>query len=137
MSSDNREMIENHRVLLLQTLGMQAYEELPKKAEDEYWKLKRLFDRTGSIIRPSDLGMMCLTLGYGKPTKDEQLPPTIADMWRKKQIKRDETIQVKWRDAWVDAAIKGVTGQNEVIAQVVGDPDERRFGCDDARVTAA
>lgn len=135
--SDQREMPESHKACLYSCLGLKGHEELPTKLEDKYWELKRIFDRTGTLIRPADLGILCWQMGYGKPLPSELAAPTVVSMWRKKQIKIDETIQVKWRDKWVDATLKGVNGLNEVIAQVVGDADERKFKSDDARLVAA
>lgn len=136
-ADDVREMPESHNAILHQCLGLLGHEPLPEKLVQKYWELKRIFDRTGTIMRSADFAIFTWQMGYGRPTAKEEAPVTVVDMWRKKQIKPEETIQVKWRQKWVDAVFKSVNAYNEVIAQVVGEADERKFKAEDVKLAAA
>ena len=135
--SDLREMPEAHRAVLYTSIGLKGHEGLPPKLEEKYWELKRIFDRTGTLIRAADLAIVCWQLGYGKPTVQELAPPTVVQLWRKKQIKVDEPIVAKWRNKWCDALLKGVTPNDEVVVLVIGEVDEQRLKVDDVKLPAA
>lgn len=134
---DEREIPESLNVWLHQSLGMADHEILPKKLVDKFWELKRIFDRTGTIMSQRDIAFLTWQLGFGKPTEEEKRPPTIVDMWRSKQIKRGEKIEVNWRDKWMDAVFQGCNANDQIIAQPVGEADEQRFTAEQARVSAA
>jgi hypothetical protein len=134
MSDNDREMSGDHNVWLHQALGMQMHEVLPAKLVDKYWELKRIYDRTNVNVQQRDIAFMCWQMGFGKATEKEKQPPTVVELYRKKQLKVGETIGVKWRDKWVDATLVGVTGNDEIIAQPVGEADERRFKAEDVQV---
>lgn len=133
---EDREIKEAHRQVLQQSLGLKEHEELPPKLKEKYWELKRVFDRANTIVPDHALCFLVFLHGGGKPTEKEKAPPTVVDLWRAGQIKAEALISVKYRNSWVDATLKMVNSNDEVIAQVVGDPDERKFAVKDVRPAA-
>jgi len=134
MSIDNdREITQAHAQVLRQSLGIAEQDELPEKLREKYWELKRTFDRTGTILRSNELAFLAFLHGHGKPTQKEKAPPTVVDMWRAGQIKPESPISVLFRKTWVNATLKLVNSNDEIIAQIAGDPDERKFEVKDVR----
>ncbi len=135
-AADDREMMDGHVAQLKQCLSIAEHEQLPDKLVEKYWEMKRIFDRIGAPVRAPDLALLGFLHGFGKPTAKEKAPPTVVDMWRKKQIKAEAPVIVKWKGADVDGVLKSVTGNDGVIVQIVGDPDERKFEAADVRPAA-
>lgn len=136
-SDDDREISETHVAVMRQSLGLAEHQELPEKLKEKYWELKRTFDRTGTILRSNELAFLAFLHGHGKPTEKEKAPPTVVDMWRAGQIKAEAPISVCYRKTWVDATLKLVNSNDEIIAQIAGDADERKFTAKDVRPRAA
>lgn len=130
---DNREISEFDAGVMRQSLGLAEHQELPEKLVAKYWELKRCFDRTGTIIRSNELAFLAFLHGHGKPTDKEKTPPTVVEMWRKKQIKPEAAVDVLHRNKWTPATLKLVNSNDEIIVQIVGDPDERKFTAKDVR----
>jgi hypothetical protein len=129
-SFDDREICEDHSNWLHQALGLQQFDVLPANLVDKYWELKRIGDRSTMILTQREIALMCWLLGYGKPTAREKLPPTVVELYRKGQIKKEDTVQVKYRDVWMPGVLKDVTANDELVVQPVGEADERRFAND-------
>lgn len=136
MPAEEREMTEGHVAQLKQCLSIAEHEQLPEKLVEKYWEFKRIFDRVGAQLRLPDLALLGFLHGHGKPTAKEKAPPTVVDMWRKKQIKAESPVIVKWKGAEVEGVLKSVTSNDGVIVQMVGDPDERKFEVADVRPAA-
>ncbi len=124
---DDRDIREDHSVWLHQALGMQVHELLPEKIVDKYWELKRIADRSSMSLTQREVILMIWLLGGGRPTIEEDMPPTVLQMYRKGQVKKGDTVEVNWRDNWIKGELIEVTGNNELIVLPVGEPDERRF----------
>jgi hypothetical protein len=124
-------------VILHQALGLAEHDELPQPVQEKYWEMKRIFDRTGTLPTQSDLCMLVFSEFGGKPLDRELAPPSIVDLWRKRQIDREARVLVEWRKKKVEAVFKGVNGANEVVVQMIGDPDERAFAPDLVSLPAA
>lgn len=134
---NDREIREDHAEWLRQALGLQEHESPPAKVVESYWELKRIADRLGMGLTPREIILSIWLLGHGKPTAKEEAPPTVVELYRKKQIKLEDTVEVLYRDVWMDGVLKNVTGNNELIVQPVGESDERRFTVEQVRIPAA
>lgn len=113
--------------------GLEDFDAIPDKLEREYWMLKRLSDRTGDAVTPSELKLLCHKLGYGKPL-DREANPTVVDLFRAGKLPRESAVQIWFRNSWRDGILKNVNGVGEVIVQIDGDPDERKMEANKVRV---
>ncbi len=135
---DDREITEDHSKWLHEAIGLSHDHQspLPEKLVEKYWELKRIFDRGNGRVTQNEINFMCWLLGHGKPTGEEQRPPTVLEMYRKKQIKKGDKLEVLYRDKWMEGVLTDVTGNNELVVQPTGEADERRFSVDEVRVAA-
>lgn len=126
---------EHYRAL--QAMGrLREDEPLPEQLTDRYWEVKRCLDRVGAGVMPTDLAWLALEYGYGKTEQVQDPQPTVADLWRKKEIKVGQRVIVKWRGSDHGGTLQGVTSGNELIVVLDGQPEKRRFGVDRVSIAA-
>jgi len=126
---------EHYRAL--QAMGrLREDEPLPEQLTDRYWEVKRCLDRVGAGVMPTDLAWLAVEYGYGKTQNVADPQPTVADLWRKKQVKDGTRVMVQYRGSPHGGTLHGVTAGNEAIVTLDGQPDKRRFAVDRVSVAA-
>lgn len=123
------------RERMLAMCRLRQDEELPKKVTDKYWAFKRCIDRIGERVMAGDLARICVECGYGKPLDGDSKGPTVADLFRKKQIPVETKVAVEWREDLAEGRLMGVDSSNQCLVILDGEVEVRKF--DVGRVTMA
>jgi hypothetical protein len=125
-----REIPKEHYSTLMNAAGLPESDPMDPKIEKKYWEVKRCNDRIGSQLLPQDLAGIVADCGFGKPTKKENAPPSVIDLWKSGGIVADDIVEVEWLEGPRMAAIKRPRGKDEVIVQFIGDDAETPVSVD-------
>lgn len=124
---ETREINQETADRLRSALRLEEFAELPRKLVTGYWEIKRCCDRLSEPVTMHDLALLAYSLGYGKETAAEKAPPSVVDLWRRKQLKYDAPVVVRWRGKELNATFKGVDGSDQPIVVLDGDGEERKL----------
>ena len=126
---DDYTIPDEHVRLLKQATNTPGDEPLPAKLEAKYWELNRLSNRANSRLREGDLVFLCFTLGYGKPTEQENAPPTIIDLIRSGSVKLSDPVEITWRKQQRTGKVLAIVfngkDKEDLRVQLDGDSEER------------
>lgn len=126
MDYDVTDIPEIHQVWLRASAGV---EEVPEKLVKRYWEVKRVFDRTGTIVTARDIAFLCVLDGFCQPLPSETAKPTISSMLRAKKIPIDQQVTATFRGQKLPGRIRKINGQGKVVV-ALEDGNERAFSDD-------
>lgn len=130
MDDQEYTMSANHERVLRQISDTHLPEQLSDKLVRKYWEYKRCCDRGGINVHDSDLARLCAECGFGKKTEAEERPPTIADLYRRKEVKAGDPVEVLWRKQKRTGIFKGLNATNQPIVLLEGDSEDREVNVD-------
>lgn len=119
-----REIPREHAAKLRWASGLEEGADIPPKLEQKYWELKRCCDRINYFLTDGDMARLAADSGFGKPTRAENAPPTIEELWRRKELKAGDAVEVHWVDGLREAVLLGMRGRDEAKVRFDGDDVE-------------
>lgn len=127
---DVRPLPKDDDRILRQITSILPTDELDAKLLNRYWEFKRCCDRASINVLPQDLARLCTETGFGKKTVAEAAPPTVADLYRRGELKKGDVVEVQWRNSQKIAFFRGLNASNQPIVQLEGDSEERTVSVD-------
>lgn len=124
---DDHSMPENDAAMLRQIVGLRSDDldaVLPKELATKYWELKRCCDRIGVHPSPRELAMISMLCGYGKPNKKEAAGPGVVELFKAKQIKHGDPVEVMFRNKVVEGKFQAINASGKALVEVDGEVRE-------------
>ncbi len=127
-------MMDEHRNYLTKHFGLVDGADLPKRVLEQYWRTKRLADRSNITLDIRDL--MYVALNCGEPLPGER-PETFLDVARRLDLKFGAPVVCKWRNGDKDGVFQSITGDGKVLVQLNdGTAEAREFDPEKVRLAA-
>lgn len=123
-----REIPEFDLAVLHQLCGLHASEPLPDKVQNRYWSAKFVCDRAPGYPVRNEFVRICVECGYGKQTEHES-NPSVAALWRRKQIKAGQPVVVNWREKKVSGQMIGLDAVNQATVVIEGEERKVNVEC--------
>lgn len=115
---------ESVECVLKSLTGIAEQDPLPKSVEKTYWRFKKMADKIGSPMTPSDLIYAVLDSGHQLPGDRER---GFLDDVDESLIKWGEPVKVKWRGGkWVDGFYHGMRSKEEAVVLLADETGEER-----------
>jgi hypothetical protein len=107
-----REISDDHASLLRTLARLGEGSELPEGLVEDYWELKRCYDRVSQYLDVRDLAMLAWKHGYGKPVEK---PPELIKLFKGREIPYGTVVSALWRHEWVEGKLVGTKGDRLMV----------------------
>lgn len=131
--NSRREPIEEEKNILNHLIGHAEHEELPIEILDAYWRAKEMSQRAG--VRMFSTEMLTSVVLHSGYDHDPPANATVMDLFRSGDLKRNDWIEVLWRNEWIRAQIHGISQRDKTIrAFPEGEAQAKNFAVEHTRL---
>jgi hypothetical protein len=122
MSAIHLRDLPYHDSDLLKTLTRkQPGEDLDASVVDLYWRFKVVSDRGCQEALSHQTGVLIVLLaGAFKPLPEDNLPPTVTQLYNDGSLRADDLVEVQYRGKPVQARFKSINGVGDIVVDIDG-----------------